>query len=189
MKRAIIVHGWASHPKDGWFPWLKKELETQGYKVDIPKMPVPFVPIIKKWVGHLSKTLGPVDQDTIFIGHSIGCQTILRYLETINTPIRGAIFVAGFFKLDGLESVAEEKIAEAWIKTPIDFEKLKRIIPKSIAIFSDNDRFVPLDENRNSFEKNLGSEIIIDHGMKHYSGDQGIFEVPSVLEALKKLPA
>ncbi len=189
MKRAIIVHGWASYPEDGWFPWLKKELELQGYVVEIPKMPAPLVPIIKKWVGHLSKTLAPVDQDTIFIGHSIGCQTILRYLETIDTPVRGVIFVAGFFKLEGLESVAEEKIAEAWIKTPIDLEKVKRIMNKSVAIFSDNDRFVPLDENRKAFEEKLGSEIIIDHGMKHYSSEQGIFEVPSVLEALKKLSA
>ncbi|MCC7522584.1 alpha/beta hydrolase [Candidatus Uhrbacteria bacterium] len=189
MKRAIIVHGWASHPKDGWFPWLKNELEKLGYEVLVPKMPAPLIPIMKKWVGHLSKIVGPVDQDTIFIGHSIGCQAIIRYLETLDTPIRGAIFVAGFFKLEGLESVAEEKIAEAWTKTPIDLEKVKRIMNKSVAIFSDNDRFVPLEINRKAFEEKLSSEIIVDHGMKHYSGNQGIRDVPSVLVALKKLPA
>lgn len=189
MKRAIIVHGWASHPKDGWFPWLKAELEKQGYEVTIPKMPAPLVPIMKKWVDHISKTVGLVDRETIFIGHSIGCQAILRYLETVDTPIRGAVFVAGFFKLEGLESVAEEKITEIWTNTPIDLEKVKHVMNKSIAIFSDNDRFVPLEENRKAFEERLGSEIIVDHGMKHYSGNQGIFEVPSVLEALKKLPA
>lgn len=189
MKRVIIVHGWASYPEDGWFPWLKSKLEAEGYQVDIPSMPTPLVPIIKNWVGHLQKTLGPVDQDTIFVGHSIGCQTILRYLETIDTPIRGAVFVAGFFKLEGLESIAEEKVAEAWIKTPIDLEKVKRIMGRSIAIFSDNDRFVPLEPNKKAFEEMLGSETVIEHGRKHFAGDQGITELPSALEAIKKLSA
>jgi hypothetical protein len=31
MKRAFIVHGWASYPEHGWFPWLKQKLEQQGY--------------------------------------------------------------------------------------------------------------------------------------------------------------
>lgn len=189
MKRAIIVHGWASHDQDGWFPWLKTQLEEQGFVVEIPNMPNPMVPVIKAWVGHLQDTLKNIDSDTIFIGHSIGCQTILRYLETIDTPIRGAVLVAGFFKLDGLRSPDERAIAKPWMDTPIDLEKVKRVLPRSIVILSDNDRFVPLEPNKQAFEEELGSEIMVDHGKKHFAGDQGITELPSALEAVKKLSA
>lgn len=186
MKRAIIVHGWASHENDGWFPWLKRELESRGFKVDIPNMPHPMVPTIDDWVHALSEAAGQVDQDTVFIGHSIGCQTILRYLLTIDTPIRGAVFVAGFFQLDGLRTEMERRYAAPWME-PIDTDKIRTVLPRSIAMFSDNDRFVSVKENAPAFEEKLGSKIVIERNKKHFAGDQGINELPSALEAVLEL--
>ena len=31
MKRVYIIHGWEGYPEEGWFPWLKKELEDRGF--------------------------------------------------------------------------------------------------------------------------------------------------------------
>lgn len=150
-------------------------------------MPHPLVPTIADWVETLSKTVGKPDQDTIFVGHSIGCQTILRYLETMDTPVRGAVFVAGFFKLSGLRSEDERAIAKPWKETPMDLGKIKHILTRSIAIFSENDRFVPLEENREAFKQNLDSEIVVDADKKHFAGDQGIVELPSALEAVRRI--
>lgn len=187
MKRVIIVHGWASNDQDGWFPWLRHELESRDFQVDIPNMPHPMVPTIDDWVLALAKASGKVDSDTVFIGHSIGCQTVLRFLETIDTPIRGAVFVAGFLKDLVLDPDEPKEIAAPWLETPIQLEKLRAIIPRSIAIFSDNDRFIPLKENSESFENRLGSTVVIDHGKKHFAGDQGITELPSALDAVLEL--
>jgi len=187
MKRAIIVHGWASNPEDGWFPWLKEKLEAQDIHVDIPAMPHPMIPTIADWVPALAKAADQIDHETIFVGHSIGCQTILRYLQTIDTPIQGVVFVAGFIKDLVLDPDEPKEIATPWLETPIQFEKLRAVIPRSIAIFSDNDRFVPLKENSESFSNLLGSTIVVDHGKKHFAGDQGIMELPSVLDAALKL--
>ncbi len=189
MKRAIIVHGWASHDQDGWFPWLKQELESRGFRVDIPNMPHPLMPTIKDWVDALAKAAGSVDSETVLIGHSIGCQTILRYLETIDTPVRGAVFVAGFIKDLVLDPGEGEEIAAPWLQTPIDFDKLKTILPRSVAIFSDNDRFVPVEENVKIFKERIGSEIVIEHAKKHFAGDQGFTELPNALEAVIKISA
>ena len=30
MKKVFIIHGWEGYPEEGWFPWLKKELESRG---------------------------------------------------------------------------------------------------------------------------------------------------------------
>src|SRR3989338_6493172 len=82
-KRAFIIHGWDGYPDEGWFPWLKAELEKNGFQVHVPAMPESAEPKIETWVSHLSKAVGDVDENTYFVGHSIGCQTILRFLESL----------------------------------------------------------------------------------------------------------
>ena len=60
-------------------------------------------------------------------------------------------------------------------------------MPKSIAIFSDNDPWVPLD-NQDDFRDKLGSEIIIEHAKGHFSGgDNKCFELPIVLEKVLEM--
>jgi predicted alpha/beta hydrolase family esterase len=185
-KRIFIIHGWGGNPEEGWFPWLKRELEARGYEVKVPTMPDTEEPKIKRWVNHLEKTVGLPDENTFFIGHSIGCQTILRYLNKLpaDTKIGGAVFVAGWFSLRNLETDEEWKIAEPWIETPINLEKIKSQLNKRTAIFSDNDPFVPLEENRKIFAEKLGAKVIIEHNKGHFSGEDGIKELPIILECL-----
>ena len=190
MKRVFIVHGWAGHPSEIWFPWLKKELEQKGFEVFVPQMPDTNNPRINNWVPTLAKSVGIPDEQTYFIGHSIGCQAIARYLETLPDELKvgGAVFVAGFFKrLTGLEDDAEvQKTDKHWLETPIDFEKIKSHLSKSIAIFSDNDPFVPLD-NQDDFKEKLGSKIIIEHNMGHFGLSNEITELPIVLKSILEI--
>lgn len=190
-KRVIIAHGWEGYPEEGWFPWLKKELEQRDFEVIIPQLPDPENPRIYNWVPKLSGAVGNIDENTYFVGHSMGCQTIARLLEKQpdSTKAGGAVFVAGFFKrLAGLgEDDASQETGEHWFQTPLDFQKVRRHLPKSIAIFSDDDPWVPLD-NQEDFCEKLGSEIIIEHYMGHFSGARDkVFELPIALEALLKI--
>ena len=189
MKKVIIVHGWDGYPEEGWFPWLKKELEKKGYEVLIPQLPDAGSPRIQKWVPKLAEAVGIADENTYFVGHSMGCQTIARYLETLPESIKagGAVFVAGFFKrLSGLEDDSDtQETAKHWLKTPVNFEKVKSHLSKSMAIFSDDDPWVPLD-NQDDFHDRLGSTIIIEHGKGHFSGSTGTKEVPIILDFFKE---
>ncbi|MFH1866595.1 MAG: hypothetical protein ABIJ81_00730 [Patescibacteria group bacterium] len=54
MKRAIIIHDWEGYPEECWFPWLKKELEANGFKVDVPAMPNSAKPKMSEWMPYLS---------------------------------------------------------------------------------------------------------------------------------------
>lgn len=194
-KRVIIVHGWASFPKDGWFPWLKENLEKRGVEVLVPKLPDPKNPRIQGWVEKIAETAGVPDEKTFFVGHSLGCQAIVRYLETLPEEVKigGAVFVGGYFKrLTGLEEEIKEDIGVAetekhWLGTSIDFEKAKSHLPKSVAIFSTNDYYVPPD-NQDDLRNKLGSEIIVVEDMGHFSGVlDGITELPIALESVLKL--
>ena len=189
-KRVFIVHGWDGYPEEGWFPWLKKSLEQKGFEVHVPQLPEPDNPRIYNWVPALKEAVGKPDKQTYFVGHSMGCQTIARYLESLpkNTKVGGVVFVAGFFKrLTGLEDDPEvQETDKHWLGTPIDFTKVKIHLPKSVAIFSDNDPWVPLD-NQDDFIDKLGSEIIIEHKMGHFSGSNNVFELPIALKSALEL--
>lgn len=187
-KRVFIVHGWGGYPEEGWFPWLKKELETKGFAVVVPQLSDADTPRIQKWVPKLAQAVGAADEHTYFVGHSMGCQTIARYFETLPEGVRvgGAVFVAGFFKrLTGLgDDPNEQETERHWLGTPIDFARVKSHLPKSIAVFSDDDPWVPLD-NQDDFRDKLGSEIIIEHARGHFSGGRdGTKEFPIVRDAL-----
>jgi len=187
MKRAFIVHGWGGTVREGWFPWLKSELEKNGFIVQIPPMPNPDQPTIKEWTEHLTKVVGTPDEETFLIGHSIGCQTIIRYVETLDRRIGGAVFVAGFFTLSGIDADEERKLARPWLEEPIDVKRVKRNLKGSVAILSTNDEYVPFVENRTMFEGRLGSEIVVEKDKGHLGGEARIKILPSALDAVLRL--
>lgn len=184
MKQAYLVHGWDGSPTNCWFPWLKKELEKLGYSVKALKMPHPITPTIKDWVATLEKEI-KLNEETILIGHSIGCQTIMRYLEKPKRKVQAVFFVAGWFHLDSIdeESGESQEIARPWLETPIDFKAIKNNCTTFVALFSDDDAFVPISDAK-IFEKNLGAKTIIEKEKAHYD-IQGTN--PTLLKEIKKL--
>lgn len=185
-KKVFIIHGWSGNPEEGWFPWLKKELEKKGFHVEIPSMPDTDSPKIEAWVSFLKKAIKNSGRDTYLVGHSIGCQAILRYLAETKAEIGGVVFVAGWVTLKGLETDEERQIAKPWIETPVDFTKAKSAIKLCVAVFSDNDPFVPLD-NSNVFKEKLGAKIIIEKQKGHFSGSDNVKELPCVLKELLEM--
>lgn len=180
----FIIHGWGSNPKDDFFPWLKRELEQKNFEVFVPEMPNTDNPKIEEWVPFLINAVGEPDENTYFIGHSIGCQTIIRYLEKIDKKIGGVVFVAGWFILSNLETEEEKIIGNPWIETPIDFEKVGKTTNNFIAIFSDNDPVVPLEENKKIFETKFNAKIIVEHDKGHFNASEGVKELPVVMDSI-----
>jgi len=188
MKRVFIIHGWGGYPDEGWFPWLKKELEKRGFAVQVPAMPNTAEPKIEVWIPFLSELVGQADENTFFVGHSIGCQTIIRYLQTLPDGIKigGAVFVAGWYNLRNLETEEEKKIAGPWVNEPRDDKKIRQTVNRAIAIFSDDDPFV-IPENQRSWKEKIGAKIIIEHAKGHFSEETGIKELSSALEAVLEI--
>ncbi|HEY0907981.1 MAG TPA: alpha/beta fold hydrolase [Candidatus Paceibacterota bacterium] len=186
MKRVIIVHRWDGNSGNDWRAWLKSELERKGFEVIAPDMPDTFAPAIDKWVAALAKAVGTPDKNTYFVGHSIGCQTILRYLERTSTPVGGAVFVAGWFNLENLESDEVRSIARSWIEGKIDAAKVRTALSSSTLIISDNDPYGCFDENKRKFAE-IGSKIVVIPDGGHFTEDEGCKELPAIIEELEKL--
>lgn len=186
QKRVFIVHGWDGSPQNCWFPWLKNKLEERGFVVQALSMPHPENPIIIDWVSYLSDIVGEPDKNTYLVGHSIGCQAILRYVEQLQKPIGGIVCVAGFFRLLHLATDEEKAIAKPWLETLMDCGKIKQWSGEIVAIFSDDDPDVDLGD-KELFEKYLNAKTIVEHHQGHFSDDAGIKELPSALEAVLRI--
>ncbi len=187
-KRAYIIHGWRGDPDEGWFPWLVKELEDKNFEVYVPAMPDPDKPKIELWVQYLENLVGEPDKNTYFVGHSSGCQTILRYLEKLpeDTKVGGCVFVAGWFTLTNLETDEDVEIAKPWLERLINPEKVKIHTKNLVAIFSQNDPYVPM-ENKTIFEEDFKCKTIVIGQQGHLGGDDGVVELPVVLDELLKM--
>lgn len=186
MKRAFLIHGWTGSPEDGWSPWLKKKLEEKGFEVFVPAMPDAVTPMMNKWLSYLAQIVGIPDENTYFVGHSLGCIAILRYLEALaeKQKVGGVILVAGFSQ--DLEYGEYKGELSSFFKTPVNWDEIKKHCDRFITIHSDDDPWVPLKHNA-IFKEKLGAEVIVMSGMKHFAGDNGITELPVALNSVLKL--
>lgn len=182
MKRVILVHGFMGSPDENWFPWLKNQLVEQGISVIVPAMPNPNLPRYKKWLEFLKEQVGEVDSDTFFVGHSLGCPTILRLLEGLpaGQKASGAVLVSGFaepIRLINLNGFT----AGSW-----DDEKIRQSVGEIVLINSDNDEHVPLQMAERMRDR-FGAKLIVLHDAGHITAKSGHLTVPELKDELMRL--
>ncbi len=190
-KRFIIAHGWSGSPDEPMLKWIGETIQTKGFEVIAPHMPHPETPTIEDWVPALSMATGVSDVETYFIGHSVGCQTTLRYLETLpeNIKIGGVVLIAPWFLLtmENLDDGESPQIAKPWLETPIDFTKILTHTNKIVGIFSDNDPFVPLASNQDLLDKKLHAQTMVLHDKGHFTESDNVTTLPEAITAIEKI--
>ena len=152
MKKVVIIHCWEGYPNYCWYPDTKKELESKGYQVIVPDMPETDFPKLNGWLSKLREVVEETNENVYLIGHSLGCITILRYLESLkeNEKVGGAILVAGF--TDNLEY----KEIKSFFEAPIDFEKKPLELVPEVYL----DEREPTEEEMQEDVENLVRETI-----------------------------
>ena len=178
MKRIFIIHGWNSNPGSGWRAWLSDQLKEK-FLVYAPEMPDSLNPQMNRWIQKISENVQTPDENCFFVGHSLGCTAILRYLESINTRIGGCVLVAGPSNDMGFPFI------KSFFETKFEWAKIKRNCEKFIIIHSSNDKTVPID-HAYVFKDNLSAELVIDH-KGHFSGTEGIHKADSIIKAVNKI--
>ncbi len=187
MKRLFIVHRWSGSSSEPLIAWLGEQGRALGYETTVLDMPGTDVPTIDKWVGHLDSVVQYVDENTFFIGHSIGCQAILRYVETQEgCRVGGIILIAPLGNvLTGMNDPLDQDIARPWLERPINFRVIRDMGPKVSIFFSDNDEFIPLKETTEFYTNGLQPKFIVQSGKGHFKEKDGVTELPEAIEELK----
>jgi uncharacterized protein len=185
MKRLFVIHGWGGSPTEPLIHGLGEKGRELSYDTTVLEMPNSNVPTIGAWTTHLDEHVMYIDENTHFIGHSIGCQAILRYLASQKgSKVGRVILIAPWTTLTNLETTEDEDIARPWRENPIDFASVRSTGNDFVAIFSDNDVFVPLTQNKEWVEKNLNAKVIIETGKGHFTEKDGVKELQVAINSL-----
>ncbi|NCC14863.1 MAG: serine hydrolase family protein [Clostridia bacterium] len=179
-----LVHGFTASSKANWFPWLKDQLQKNGIALIIPDMPNTNDPHLLPWLQMLEEAAKEINENSIFIGHSLGCITALHFILKKNIKIKAAILVSGFMKENPME-IQKEGLSE-FMEEAIDVETLKCLIPDRVIMTAVDDDIVPTAATRKMAEQ-LEARLIELSGGKHFIDRDGFTEFPEVLEVLKEL--
>lgn len=120
-KNFVLLHGFTATPEDDFHPWLKKKLESLGYRVQVPRLPHTDNPTEKEQVDFVRSSV-QFDEGTILLGHSLGSVIALKILEKLDKKIAGLVTVGGFVDTDFKD---HHRNFEKTFNWNFDFNKIK----------------------------------------------------------------
>jgi len=184
MTKFFIIHGSFGSPKENWFHWLKTKLEELNYEVIVPKFPTPEGQSLENWSKIFKNYESQIDNDSIFIGHSLAPAFLLSVLERINIPIKAAFFISGFLKLLGDETF--DSVNKTFIEKEFDWQRIKQNCKQFFVYHSDNDPYVPI-EYANELATKLEVKLRIIKNAGHFNKEAGYTKFEKLLEDIKLL--
>ena len=197
----VIFHGSFGSPESNWFPELKEKLEMLGQKVVVPEFPIEdWDDLTKKgqkatlknqtlnnWLKVFAKEVKKFkkNEKLCFVGHSLGPVFILHAVNKFNIKLDCAIFVSPFLSLEKSKKMWQIDIAnQTFYKKNFDYKRLKRLIPISYVLYSDNDPYVP-KKYPLEFAKKMESSAIFVKKAGHMNSEVNLNEFPLVYELCK----
>lgn len=183
-KTVYIVHGFTASSRSNWFPWLKERLEDEAVGVVIPDMPGTTDPHLKPWLDMLHACAAQVDASTVFVGHSLGCVAILRYILERDIIIRGVVLVSGFIGINPMQE-QREGLSE-FVKSPLNVSQLKKLIPERVVITAKDDDIVPVGATYHLAQQLDARLVELDKG-GHFIDRDGYTQHPHVLEQILRI--
>ncbi len=182
--RFFLIHGAYGNPDENWFPWLMNELENQGHDVIVPEFPTPEGQKLDNWMNVFDDYFELMDNNSIFVGHSLGPAFILSVLEKINKKVKACFFVSPF--LGKIGDPRFDDINETFVCKDFDWEKIKKNCDKFFIYFGDNDPYLDV-KDAEKISKPLGVEIKLIKNGGHLNEAAGYTEFPELLDKIKEI--
>ena len=180
MKNAFIIHGAYGKPDENWIPWLKQELESNGYKVITPAFPTPAGQNYDNWMQIVEPHLTDFNEETVLIGHSIGASFTLSILEKLNVKIEKTILASGFVGPLGLEL---DEINMTIAEREYDWNKVRSNSVGFVILHGSEDPYVP-DAKAAELGKLLDTEPVLIPNGGHLNEAAGFTEFPLLLSQI-----
>lgn len=188
--RLLIIPRWAGTPTSDFYLWLRTRL-TALYprlfeSIEALDMPEPQTPTVQAWVDTIVRRIGTNATQahrTLLLGHSVGCQAVLRAVATLpkGLAVHGVLGVAGWWSVD-----QPWPTILPWIKTSFDHTRARAAGGRIHVLVSTDDPYTADHETtRRLFVERLGAHVRVVEGARHFNRP----EEPAVLQALTTLAA
>jgi len=176
MKKAIILQGWYQKTSSNWYPWLKKTLEEKGYEAYLPDLPTMHtdLPDMAQQLQFIEENM-PLDEDTIIIGHSIGCLLAMRLAE--KHKLEKLFLIAGWDFNDLFEN------HKLFWPNAINHQKVIENTQKIYCISSDNDPYITAFTVE-QMSKRLNGKFILIKNACHFTDEFNIKQIPELEQYL-----
>lgn len=179
-KKVFIVHGYSASPADHWFPWLRSRLTEAGAHVEILTMPNPQDPKLDAWIRQVTASVREAHSQTYFVAHSLGCITVLHYLQRLQSApsIGGMVLVSGFAK-----RLPDLPMLDEFTRQALDYDKLIRSAARRVVVAAKDDSIVPFSFSKELAEQLQGEFYEVERG-GHFLASDGYTTHPLVFDII-----
>lgn len=182
MPQVYVIHGYTASPEENWFPWIAQKAQQEKISLKVLRLDPSTTPKLEVWQQQIEEQIEGINENSIFIAHSLGCLASLHFLskKLKQQKIKQLVLVAGFNgRLGRLDEV--NPFIDA---AEINVECLKQQIEHRVVIYSQgDDRVLP----KFSLEQaqSLEATVIAAQHQGHFIDSQGCTEIPEVWQAIQ----
>ncbi len=175
--KIILIHGFAATIQSNWFPWIEKKVNHElGISVQAISLPNSIKPNLHEWIESLNEEVSDPDETTLFIAHSLGCITLLKYIERLptNVIIGGIILISAFD-----ERIPLIPLINPFVEKKPDYAVITSKVKNIKVVSSTNDVIVPSKYTK-KVAKELQTTLIEIPKAGHFTTQDGYTSFPEL---------
>lgn len=160
---------------------MKQKLEQQWYRVVIPWFPTPENQSLASWSEIFSQYLDDIDEQTIFIAHSVWPSFVCDVLEKLSVRVQTCYFVSWFLWYIGLHEF--DRLNASFVDRDFNWKKIRENSERFYMCHGANDPYVP-QENAEDLARNIGVEIDYIENGGHLNSESWYTEFEYLLDRI-----
>ena len=184
-KKAFILHGMSGTIDTSFGIKLKEDLKKLNYQIFQPTFTIGKDITLTSWFEQMDKIKDEIDDNSIFICHSLGCLFIVKYFIKNKIKNKLIISVAG-----GINNRAEVRpgfeYLDAFILEDSEMKEFRRLNNKVYDIYSDNDPIYNKMVYFDRYVKETNATPVFLPGRGHFGATSGVKEIPEIVEIIRK---
>lgn len=178
MKNLALIHGSGGHGEVFWLPYIKAHFQALDWTVSNPNFPDGAEQTLENWLAVANEI--DLNDQSVLVGHSLGCPLIMSWLQGSNVKIKKAVLVAGLYQ--------KERFSDLNFLEEYDWKKIKQNCEEFIFVHSTNDPWKCDEQEADyAFSRVGGTKIMLDEQGHFGSGthNQEYPEFPLLIKLIE----
>ena len=182
LKKAFILHGMSGSVDASFGIRLKEGLTDMGYKIIQPSFTTGKDITLLSWNNEMDKIREEIDNNSIFICHSLSCLFIIKYCVENKISNKLIISVAGGLCRESEVFKGFEHLIP-FIPTNLEIKEFGKLNNRVYNIYSDNDHIYNLTQLERYTNAICATPILLPN-KGHFGSSSGVDDIPEIIEII-----